>query len=383
MKLSMLYVGMVLSAISCTEKPAFVLEGSVENYTGNRIYLYTIQNEYYRTYRVFDSATVENGRFRIERDALLPEMYFLGRAGQEGEQGSTVFLESGRIKATGKIDETGKCYWQIQGSKNQEQYASFQQEVWEKSKQWQIDSLSKLFMAAREKEDREEMKRIKILSLPFYERADSVTRALAGEYSRANMDKAMGLYLFRRYLFSRDACNDTLSIRKVQKQLGQFGPEARSSVYYTRLAETLDKLDRCAVGRMAPDIVGRDTLGQELKLSDLREKYVLVDFWNSYCHWCREESPNMRRALAECGDRFTILGVSDDPKKDLWMGAIHADQAYWNHILIDRADSKAIYDTYCIVGIPHILLVNPEGVIVAKELRGEDIIRVPKQFLSL
>ncbi|MEG0797059.1 MAG: AhpC/TSA family protein, partial [Odoribacter sp.] len=68
-------------------------------------------------------------------------------------------------------------------------------------------------------------------------------------------------------------------------------------------------------------------------------------------------------------------------QKNLWMDAIHLDKAYWNHILLDQKVSDSLFDDYCISGIPHIILVNPEGIIVAKEIRGENIITVPKAFI--
>ena len=90
-----------------------------------------------------------------------------------------------------------------------------------------------------------------------------------------------------------------------------------------KMEQQLSRYENCAIGHEAPEIVGKDTLGNELKLSDLRGNYVLVDFWNSYCHWCREETPALKRALEHfAGKNFKILGVSFDRVKKLWMDAI-------------------------------------------------------------
>lgn len=369
--------------IGCTEQPALVLEGSVEGVEGNQIYLYTVKNESYQVYEVLDSATIQDGHFRLERKELHPELYFLGKSDGQKATGGLVFLEPGKIKAIGKVDAKDQFAWTVEGSVNQELYARFNAENYSKTGQQQLDSLDELFFAAREKEDREEMARVKEASLPLYYCADSLTQVLARQYVNENKDKALGLYLYKRYLFPREEYNDTLSIHNAVDYIQSFGEEAHHTAYYDYLINRLNRLDRCAIGRVAPEVAGLDTLGNPMKLSDFRGKYVLVDFWNSYCHWCREESPNMRRALAECGDNFTILGVSNDSKKELWMDAIHTDQAYWNHVLIDRVASDALYNTYCITGIPHIILVNPDGVIVAKEVRGEDIINVPKKFIGI
>ncbi len=76
-----------------------------------------------------------------------------------------------------------------------------------------------------------------------------------------------------------------------------FGPDAQQTPYITLMNAQLDRYAGCAIGAVAPEITGRDTLGNPIKLSDFRGKYVIVDFWDSYCHWCREETPWLRKAL--------------------------------------------------------------------------------------
>lgn len=373
----------VLLGIGCSENTAFEMEGTIDGKKDGVIYLSSVKNGYERSYIVVDSAVVKDGKFRIERKELRPELYLLGNKKARSESGEIVFLEPGKIKAQGKVDKDGSYSWKIEGSKNQEIYDRFSKEQFIKSGQAQMDSMDVLFHAAREKEDRAEMVRIKDLSIKMYYHGDSITNNLAKQYVRDYKNDAVALYLYRKYIFPKSEYIDTVTIHKTMDFVNNFGERAKKSVYYDNLMERLNKLDQCAVGRKAHDIVGLDTLGNVVKLSDFRGKYVLVDFWNSYCHWCREESPNMRRALAECGDNFTILGVSNDPEKDLWMDAIHTDRAYWNQILQDRKASTEICDLYCITGIPFIFLVNPEGIIVAKEVRGEDIINVPKKIMGM
>lgn len=371
----------VLLGFGCTEQTAFVMEGTIDGMKDGVIYLCGLKNE--RPNTVVDSAVVIDGKFRMERKELRPELYLLGNKKTRSESEEMVFLEPGKIRAQGKVDKDGSYSWKLEGSRNQELYERFTKDRLSKTGQAQLDSMNVLFFAARDRGDRAEMARIKDLSIPMYYRADSMTDNLAEQYVRDNKNAAVALYLYRKYIFPKSEYNDTLTVHKTMDYVNGFGEKAKKSVYYDNLIERLNRLDQCAVGRKAHEIVGLDTLGNEVRLSDFRGKYVLVDFWNSYCHWCREESPNMRRALAECGDDFTILGVSNDPEKDLWMDAIHTDKAYWNHILQDRKASTEICDLYCITGIPFIFLVNPEGIIVAKDVRGEDIINVPKKMMGM
>ncbi|MEG0797058.1 MAG: TlpA disulfide reductase family protein, partial [Odoribacter sp.] len=304
----------VLQLMGCGTTIPFVMKGDVEATDWKTIYLYRIENEYYRQMKVIDSAEVCDGHFRFERAELPSGLYFLGNK----EEGGKVFLEPGQIKVKGVLsrkknvdDEIEELKWKVEGCEAHQLYVAYLSDRYEKTGQRQLDSLDELFFAAREKEDSEEMARIKEASIRPYERADSINIELVKQLVETNYHSPFAIYLYAKNLFSQQEFHDTLTIRKTVAYINNtFGEKARNSVYYDRLIKKLNKADRCAIGRLAIEIIGLDTLGKELKLSDLRGKYVLVDFWNSYCHWCREESPNMRRALAECGDRFTILGVS-------------------------------------------------------------------------
>ena len=148
-----------------------------------------------------------------------------------------------------------------------------------------------------------------------------------------------------------------------------------------RIEKQLALYENCAIRHEAPEIVGRDTLGNIVRLSDFRGNDVMVDFWNSYCHWCWEETPVLKKALERFGGKnFKILGVSSDMYKDKWIEAIHEDGSYWDHLMLEKGND--VMDRYCIKGIPHIILVAPDGTILAKELCGEDLVKVPEKLMN-
>lgn len=125
------------------------------------------------------------------------------------------------------------------------------------------------------------------------------------------------------------------------------------------------------VGSMAPDINMPDTSGKPFSLSMLRGKYVLVDFWASWCGPCRGENPNVVKAYNTYKDKnFTILGVSLDQEKADWVKAINDDHLTWYHISDLKYWSSAAVGLYGFEGIPYNVLVNPEGKIIATNLRG-------------
>ena len=130
------------------------------------------------------------------------------------------------------------------------------------------------------------------------------------------------------------------------------------------------------VGKMAPEFSLPDPNGKEIKLSSFRGKYVLVDFWASWCKPCRMENPFVVKAYNRFKDKnFTVLGVSLDSngKKDEWMKAVMRDSLTWTHVSDLMYWSSPVIPLYKIEGIPFNVLVDPEGKVIAQALRGEEL----------
>jgi peroxiredoxin len=136
-------------------------------------------------------------------------------------------------------------------------------------------------------------------------------------------------------------------------------------------------------GKKVPELALPDTEGKTITLSSFRGKYLLVDFWASWCSPCRQENPNVVRAYQEFKNKnFTILGVSLDKEKDPWIEAIRQDKLEWTQVSdLKYWNSKAV-ELFKFEGIPFNLLIDPEGKVIAQELRGTDLENKLKEVLK-
>lgn len=161
-------------------------------------------------------------------------------------------------------------------------------------------------------------------------------------------------------------------INVVDKSYQQLTPAVQNSFYGKYLADRIADKKIGAIGTQAIDFVQTDTSGKPVALSSFRGKYVLIDFWASWCGPCRQENPNVVAAFNRFHDKnFTVLGVSLDNNRDRWLKAIADDQLSWTHVSDLQYWQNEVALKYRIQNIPQNLLLDPNGVIIAKNLRGE------------
>jgi len=349
----------VLSLISCEKNSdTYKIDGNAIGFEdGTAIYVYTVTNN--NQSKIIDTLVVNNGTFLGEypnTDALT--INFL-RA--EKSKGNVLFFpENTDLKITMYKDSISSSF--TVGGKQNESSKAFYSKMKEFNQQ-KTANIERFKIARREKDNELATK---------IQQENKIITAEQSNFKKQFVTENTNS-LFTVLLLSEMVSRKELTPSEATVVIDKLSPKVASNSSISTLKGMISSMKKADVGGKAPNFSATTPEGETLALNDVLGKYTLIDFWASWCGPCRRENPNVVKVYNKYHDKgFNIISVSlDKPEqKDRWLKAIEKDQMNWNHISNLKGWNDPIAKQYSVRSIPATFLLDENGNIIAKNLRG-------------
>jgi thiol-disulfide isomerase/thioredoxin len=349
---------------SCAPRDGFIIRGKVEGKESGSISLLKVNNG---RLTLEDSTTIKNGTFELKGKTDLPEFRVL--AFEKRTPAAQFIAENGTIYVKINADSLNRA--QIKGSKSNDEFSMITREMLNNTRE--TGQLQQRYMEAQQKNDQMAMNKATADYQALIQNQNIYIRNFIREHPKSTVSPLIALMQFSQEMTAHDI--DTL--------VKFLDPSIQSSIYITELKQMADKIRVTDVGAVAPDFTQNTPEGSPLTLSSLRGKYVMIDFWASWCQPCRREMPNVVTLYNKYKDKgFDIIGVSLDKEKDPWVKAIADDKLTWHHVSDLKFWQNEAAVKYGIQSIPSTILLDKDGKIIAKNLRGDALAQKLEELLK-
>jgi peroxiredoxin len=349
----------------CSTKPHYSVTGKIE---GADTLTFLLQKSENGALVTLDSAVAHKGVFKMKGAPVkYPEMVLL--SAKNSRMRTRFYLENSDITITGKIDSLFNA--KITGSATQDQYQNFIN-----SNKPLTEEYSKIYAAYQVASQNNDSAKVSKLE----KQADSIQNEMTNlqkDFIRNNPKSFVVPTLLSGLSYELEA-------GELEGFVNGLDTAVANTQTVKDLKERILKLKAVAIGQKAPDFTLNDPEGNPVSLSSkIGSKLLLIDFWAAWCGPCRRENPNVTKVYNEYHKKgFDIIGVSLDQSKDEWVKAIKNDNLTWTHVSDLQYWNSAAAKLYAVSAIPANFLLDQNGVIIAKNLRGEDLANKLKEILG-
>ena len=309
------------------------------------------------TWTKLDSTNIKEGKFSFKGNVATPEMWYLTFKGTQLLL--PFFVENSTIDLTVYTDSIESSV--VTGSATHDIYKKYLGKADNLNKK--MDDVYTEYKKAREINDTASMNKLDAQSTEL----DKEMKKMIVDFAKENKTSVVAPYLILKNSWQ-------FELPELEDISATFDTNLRGSSYFQSVMTRIDVLKKVAIGQPAVEFTMNDSLGNPVALSSFRGKYLLIDFWASWCSPCRGENPNVVRAYQGYNTKgFDVLGVSFDKNRAKWIQATKDDNLTWTHVSDLQYWGNAAGKLYGINSIPSNVLLDRDQKIIAKNLRGEDL----------
>jgi thiol-disulfide isomerase/thioredoxin len=339
----------------------FVLKGNVQGFADSIVFL---------TYGTFnntkiDSVKVKNGQFVFKGAVGEPLQGML--FSRNYRLRIDLYVESGPISITGSIDALDDL--KVAGSPVVNEYEVFNKQIMANRKR--VNNIFTEAYNAKQAGDTAKAKQLEADGNKWY----AYEYEMRKEYIRQHPSSPISVRELQMYVNNK-------TLEESTKMYEALDPKVKASEQGKELTERITLLNKILTGKSALAFTQSDVNGNPVTLASFKGKYVLLEFWASWCGPCRAENPNLLKQKEVFGDKFSILGVSLDKTKDPWVQAIAKDGLTWTQVSDLKGWNNQIAVLYGVKAVPANFLIDPNGVIIAQDLRGEALNKKLKELFQ-